>query len=364
MLSLACDPEQRRFKFELEPNEMANYCIMRVKKRRTGEAAAMARHALRQENVHNADPSRRGLNEILIGAGSVDAVMATLRHKLPPKRRRDAVTCLEFFIGASPEAVAAMSKEQQRAYFERALVWVGWRFGGIENIVSAVVHRDETSAHLQVLTVPLLNGRLNAKQLVGNRQHLQAHQDSFAEIVGASHGLRRGVRGSRAKHTSIRQFYGAIQAAGSAEALPPRMSVPEMPRELPFWATTEQRSARDAALKRRDEALASNRRRQSEIERLARLALATHGRASRRYPDPEAARIQTERAETLLASQRTEFNARANRLSQLQERLDVAARNLKEVERVRDGLLKEIGAINPELARDPGLDSKITQAEK
>ena len=88
-----------------------------------------------------------------------------------------------------------MTRKQQDAYFKRALGWISDRFGGRSNLISAVIHRDETTPHMQVLLVPLVDGKLNAKRLVGNRGDMQQMQTDFAEMVGAPHGLRRGKMG-------------------------------------------------------------------------------------------------------------------------------------------------------------------------
>jgi hypothetical protein len=252
------------------------FAIFRLAKRRTGAAGAMARHALREDMADNADPARKGHNVALAGRGTAAEVMADLEAKLPAKRRKDAVTCLEFFVGMSPEDAGRMSVQQQDAYFKRSLEFIGQRFGGAANVVLAVVHRDETTPHMQVLAVPLLDGKLNAKTLVGNRGHLQQLQTDFAEACGRPVGLVRGVKGSEAKHTTIKAFYGAIQAAGGASALPPRVQVPPEPSALDYI-----RGKGQAINESRQVALLANQTRQSTIESLAKVGFATRGHQAR-----------------------------------------------------------------------------------
>jgi hypothetical protein len=252
------------------------FAIFRLAKRRTGAAGAMARHALREGMADNADPARKGHNVALAGRGTAAEVIADLQAKLPAKRRKDSVTCLEFFVGMSPEDGARMSIQQQDAYFKRSLEFIGQRFGGAANIVLAVVHRDETTPHMQVLAVPLVDGKLNAKMLVGNRGHLQQLQTDFAEACGRPAGLLRGVKGSQAKHTSIKAFYGAIQAAGGASALPPRIEVPPEPSALDYIKGNAQ-AINDA----RQKALKANENRQSTIESLARVGFSARGYQAR-----------------------------------------------------------------------------------
>jgi hypothetical protein len=96
--------------------------------------------------------------------------------------------------------------------------------------------------------------------------------------------MRRGEKGSRANHTSIRQFYGAIQAAGGADALPPRVPVPPAPEKPAFWASGDKKAAYERTLKERQAAIDANKRREEQIIELARVGLATKGQARRRLP--------------------------------------------------------------------------------
>lgn len=53
------------------------------------------------------------------------------------------------------------------------------------------VHLDEAQIHAHSLILPLRDGRMCGSDLVGNRQTLAAHHQSFHEVVGSSFGLRR-----------------------------------------------------------------------------------------------------------------------------------------------------------------------------
>jgi len=316
---------------------MANYCILRVEKRKAIATKALARHAHRESTVQNADPSRAGQNTVLEGPTSAEAVMELHRSKLPAKRRKDAVTALDFFVGMSPEAAAAMTPAAQDQYFKRALRWIAARFGGTSNVLSAVVHRDETTAHMQVLTVPLLDGTLNAKKLVGNREDMQAMQDDFAEKVGQLSKLRRGERGSPAKHTSIRQFYGAVRAAGALDALPPRQAVPELGEKPGVFSGSAAKTAYAEAEAKRKRALQLNAKRQTEIERLALVGLAVHGRGRRALPDvaSETAMLkdQAELAKSVLAKGRRDHNAIKQSTTELEVKKAELEREVRRLQR-------------------------------
>lgn len=324
-----------------------NYAILRYEKRSLGQAAAMARHALREApETPNADAALKGQNRRLAGSGTAAGVMATLRAKLPEKRRKDAVPCIEVFVGGSHETLASMPRERQDEYFKDSLGWIARHFGGGANIVSAVIHRDEQTPHMQVLLVPLLDGKLNAKKLVGNRQDMVNAQTEFAEMVGSRYGLRRGEKGSPAKHTSIKQFYGAIEAAGRADALPPRTPVPPALPEPGMFSNAETRAEYDKREKERKSAMEANKRRQTEIEKLARVGIATHGRGRRKLPrqfsDLDRLEADTKRGRELLSKQRQEYNDRAEALKQI-------VADVPRLEAQRDALQAQLDALQESL---------------
>lgn len=60
--------------------------------------------------------------------------------------------------------------------------------------ISAVIHYDETTPHLHVVSVPLTpDNRLSARDVIGNKAKMSKTQDSFFEQVGKSYGLSRGI---------------------------------------------------------------------------------------------------------------------------------------------------------------------------
>jgi hypothetical protein len=307
----------------------------------------MARHALREDSTPNADPAKLGDNTVVAGPAVASEVVKQLKARTDHlAKRKDAVRVVELFIGASPEVMAKMTREQQDAYFVSSLFWLSKKFGGDKaNIVSAVIHRDETTPHMQVLMTPIVDGKLAANKVIGGPAGLSSLQDDFADKVGKKHGMRRGEKGSKAKHTSIRQFYGAIQAAGGADALPPRVPVPPAPEKPAFWASGDKKAAYERTLKERQAALDANKRRERELVRLAALSLATHGRGRRSLPGRLSAVEEMEGAhaaalalsreaqamiETLDAAQKAEVVAKARARLAEEARLEAAKAAPKE----------------------------------
>ncbi|ENU8988230.1 MobV family relaxase [Salmonella enterica] len=183
---------------------------MRCKKlAKMGNVAAILKHAYRERETPNADASRTPENEHW-AASSTDEAMGRLRELLPEKRRKDAVLAVEYVMTASPEWWKSASQEQQAAFFEKAHEWLANKYGA-DRIVTASIHRDETSPHMTAFVVPLTqDGRLSAKEFIGNKAQMNHDQTTFAAAV-AYLGLQRGIEGSKARHTRIQAFYEALE---------------------------------------------------------------------------------------------------------------------------------------------------------
>lgn len=87
-----------------------------------------------------------------------------------------------------------------------------------------MIHRDETTPHLTVMTIPLdERGKLNCRSFVGNKKALSDLQSDFVEKVSEKHGLQRGIKRSNARHERVKRVYGAYMTGESPMALPERV---------------------------------------------------------------------------------------------------------------------------------------------
>mgnify|MGYP000554288977 CR=1 FL=1 len=208
------------------PKGARKYAILRVGKiKSTGALVSAARHNLREMNVPNADADQVSANVLLVGSDQARDVAAAWKDRAPDKVRKNAVHALEYVITASPEAMTEMGAENADTYLRDALAWLQERHGA-ENILSAVIHNDETTPHLQALVIPMDDrDRLNARAFVNGRATLATMQTDFAEAVGHAHGLDRGEERSRATHKNIGEYYGQITATQSLNVvLPERLT--------------------------------------------------------------------------------------------------------------------------------------------
>lgn len=202
-----------------------NFAIFRTKKIKTGGSISAAlQHVFRERPTSNANPEIH--NHVLKGESSVSGVNLEIMRLTPEKYRKDAVRVIEVLVTATPDAFVKHGGriEDNGQYFRDALAYLEAKFGK-ENVVSAVVHLDETTPHLSVFIVPLKDGKLNAKNWLGGRSKLGKMQTEFAVEVGKKYGLERGIEGSGARHESVKRFYGALGDPNSAPPKPPARPV-------------------------------------------------------------------------------------------------------------------------------------------
>ena len=123
---------------------------------------------------------------------------------LPTKVRKDAVLMCSFVVGSNREFFSSLSPREQQQFFVDCTHFFAERYGE-DNIISAVVHLDETTPHMHLNLIPIANGRLCAKQLF-DRKELQNLQTDFHAVVGKKWNLQRGKEGSQAKHLDTAAF--------------------------------------------------------------------------------------------------------------------------------------------------------------
>ena len=99
---------------------------------------------------------------------------------------------------ATPEFFNGKKLPEIRRYFEETLRFFE-QFQSRETIISAVVHMDEKTPHMHLSFVPLTaDGRLSAKEIVGNKKKLSWWQDKFWEhMVPKYPDLERGESASQ-----------------------------------------------------------------------------------------------------------------------------------------------------------------------
>uniref|UniRef100_UPI003F86039D MobV family relaxase n=1 Tax=Staphylococcus shinii TaxID=2912228 RepID=UPI003F86039D len=125
------------------------------------------------------------------------------------KIRTDAVKHIDGLITSDNEFFNNQTSEDTKQFFEHAKEFLEQEYGK-DNLLYATVHMDEKTPHMHYGVVPLTtDGRLSAKEVVGNKKALTEFQDRFNEHVKQQgYDLERGQSRqiTNAKHEQISQY--------------------------------------------------------------------------------------------------------------------------------------------------------------
>lgn len=179
------------------------YAILRFQKRKAGSVAACERHNERKKEAYKSNPdidlerSKHNYHLVPPPRYTYKKEINRMVQAAGCKVRKDSVMMVETLITASPEFMNSLPPEEQKAYFAMALDFIAERVGK-QNILSAVVHMDEKTPHMHLCFVPLTeDGRLSAKDIMGNKKKLTWWQDEFwKHMVKKFPDLERGESAS------------------------------------------------------------------------------------------------------------------------------------------------------------------------
>ena len=188
----------------------AQYGILRFAKYKGPEIGNIEAHNERTKETYASNPdvdlNRSKDNFHLIEPQGKYRTLAEARIKecQCPRVCSNSNRMVETLITASPEFFEGKTREEIRAYFEHALKFLQGEVAK-ENFISAVVHMDEKTPHMHVSFVPITeDGRLSAKDIVGNKKKLIQWQDGFWEhMVKKYPDLERGKSASITGRTHI-----------------------------------------------------------------------------------------------------------------------------------------------------------------
>ena len=120
--------------------------------------------------------------------------------------RKDAVVMTGTLVTSDKEFFSKLSLAEQKKYFQDAYDYLKERYGQ-KNIVAAVVHLDEKTPHMHVISVPITeDGRLSAKTLF-DRKALRELQNELPKLLQDNgFEVKRGEPGSDKTHVSPADF--------------------------------------------------------------------------------------------------------------------------------------------------------------
>ena len=180
----------------------AQYAILRFAKYKGPEIGHIESHNERTKEKYASNPdvdtSRSHLNFHLVTPQRKYRAEAEKQiAEAGCRTRSDSVRVVEALVTASPEFFKGTTKSEVKAYFTEALNFIR-AHQDPKTIISAVVHMDEKTPHMHLCFVPLTaDGRLSAKEIVGNKKKLTQWQDRFWEhMVKKYPDLERGESAS------------------------------------------------------------------------------------------------------------------------------------------------------------------------
>ena len=205
----------------------AQYGILRFKKYKGPAISPIEAHNERTKEQYASNPdidtSRSRYNLHLVQPQGryreeADRMIAAAHCRV----RKDSVRVVEALVTASPEFFKDKTNREIRAYFAYALKFLEGR-QRLDTFLSAVVHMDEKTPHLHLCFVPLTpDGRLSAKEIIGNRKNLVKWQDEFWQhMVKQYPELERGESASQTgrEHIPPRIFKEMTQLTKQKEQL-------------------------------------------------------------------------------------------------------------------------------------------------
>ena len=146
----------------------------------------------------------------------IDDIMAN-GYKSKRKIRADVVKYANGILTASPEVMKTIVEQGKLEDWAQANIkWLHTKFGK-DNFVRISMHVDETTPHIQFVFVPLTkDGRLSAKEVIGDRTALSQMQTEYAEAM-KEFGINRGKFKSKATHKHYREYHQRINEIEEVE---------------------------------------------------------------------------------------------------------------------------------------------------
>jgi len=215
------------------------YAVLHLDKAK-GADSGMSAHIERTIHPKNADPTRTHLNRELIQfPDGVTNRTQAIQHRLDTAglRRKIAnnqVRAIRILLTGTHEDMMQIEKNGKlEDWCQDNIEWLRKTYG-IDNVVSVVLHMDESTPHLHATVVPIVQTERQHKKKeqevkrtyrkkspaprlcaddVMSRANLKRYQNTYAEVM-QKYGLQRGIEGSEAQHISTHEYYRSLMAQG------------------------------------------------------------------------------------------------------------------------------------------------------
>ena len=217
------------------------YAVLHLDKAK-GADSGMSAHIERTIHPKNADPTRTHLNRELIQfPEGVTSRTQAIQHRLDTaglKRKigKNQVQAIRILLTGTHEDMVQIEKEGRLdEWCQDNIDWLQKTYG-IDNVVSVVLHMDESTPHLHATVIPIVETerkrkkkeeevkrtyrkkapapRLSADDVM-SRAKLKSYQNTYAAAM-QKYGLQRGIEGSEAQHISTHEYYRSLMLQGKS----------------------------------------------------------------------------------------------------------------------------------------------------
>lgn len=136
------------------------------------------------------DATRSHMNITITGPATPEEVSKLAKAKMIEagitKERKNGVLGVELVF-----SLPTNHQQDVTNYFTACAHWAGAAFGGLDNIISVDIHRDEAQDHAHVLLVPLIDGRLRGSDAIGGKRDMSELQAKFYKDVASGFGFSK-----------------------------------------------------------------------------------------------------------------------------------------------------------------------------
>ena len=204
--------------------------VSKVKAAGRSTPASVMGHYARSRPTKNADAKRSHLNRWIVGSADMDlrARIAEVHAKYGVKPRADSTIANDMLISISPDffrddpkAYGTWKEDRLQVFQAEATALLRKTFGS--RVVAAVLHLDEATPHIQAVVVPVMHHkteqgrfRLSGKDMF-SPEALHSLQQAWEDRL-TPHGVSPRQIGSKARHVTLREYYGTVEAFAEADA--------------------------------------------------------------------------------------------------------------------------------------------------
>ncbi len=186
----------------MKPPNNRTYVIYRVgsiggskiRNRKPSTLKGAAKHNLREIHLElgygsHIDSSKSYQNLVLVGSNSAHGICTQMQNRMLEagidltKLRHDYVQAAEILISLSNDL-----GDDTLAFFNYCVQWLREWFG-TENLVSAIVHFDESCPHLHALIAPVVGQKAKGNFLI-NQPNLKRQKIAFSAAVSSKFAVQ------------------------------------------------------------------------------------------------------------------------------------------------------------------------------